>query len=182
MGQPRRSPTSEPDPSSSAPLGPWPLLGPLPRTPENLPWGRSLPSIRTGATPPRTLTPPRLRSPITRPAAACEQDAPVATPSRPPRPSPPPGPAATRAAPGPRPHDTGPRRRSAPGSWAAPRAPGRPKAQARAPPHVAPVPPPGPPGGQGETAMDASRGHPATVPRGGAGGRRKHCAPHPRPR
>lgn len=33
MGQPRRSPTSEPDPSSSAPPGPWPLLGPLPRTP-----------------------------------------------------------------------------------------------------------------------------------------------------
>ncbi|XP_057564454.1 ceramide synthase 1 isoform X3 [Hippopotamus amphibius kiboko] len=117
----------------------------------------------------------------TRPAAACEEHATAVPASGPPRPSPT-GPAAALVTPGLRSRAPRPHRRPAPGSRVARRAPGRPQVPASTPRHVAPVPPPGPPGSQGRPAEDAPGGHPAAVPHGGAGGRRKHRAPRPGPR
>lgn len=192
----------DPNPTRLRPL-PNPLpLGhsqgprPAPRRPRPRNW--SLFGFRIAATPPGALTQPRsLRGPgsrpqptgqgarqalSTRPASACEEDATSVPPSGPPSPSPPTGPATALITPGLRSRAPGPRCRPAPGSRTARRAPGRPQIPARTPCHVAPVPPPGPPGGQGGRAEDAPGRHLAAVPRGGAGGRRKHRAPRPGPR
>lgn len=202
--KPRGSPTRPKDPSPTRlrPLSHPLLLGhsldpcPAPWRPHPRNW--SLFSFRIAATPPGTLTQPRsLQGPrsrpqptgqgarqalSTRPAAACEEDATSVPPSEPPSPSPPTGPAIALITPGLRSRAPGPRRRPAPGPRIARRAPGRPRIPARTPCHVAPVPAPGPPGGQGGPAEDAPGGHLAAVPRGGAGGRRKHRAPRPGPR
>ncbi|XP_065773455.1 ceramide synthase 1 isoform X1 [Muntiacus reevesi] len=148
-------------------------LSPKPRKAESLQGPRSRPQP-TGQGARQALS--------TRPAAACEEDATSVPPSGPPSPSPPTGPAIALITPGLRSRAPGPSRRPAPGSRIARRAPGSPQIAARTPCHVAPVPPSGPPGGQGGPAEDASGRHLAAMPRGGAGGRRKHRAPRPGPR
>lgn len=139
------------------------------------PWGPDTP-------PPEPQRTPDLRSPahgsrtqwapLTILDTSLEENAPYLPPFL--RPPPPPTLAALDD-PGLRASILGPRCRSAPGSWASRRAPECSYAPTCTSCHVAPVPPPRPPGGQS--------GAPSTaMPRGRTGGRRKHRAPHLRQR